>query len=203
MKKYFMLIALLLIVFSLSVFADDDEHDEYYDDDNNHYYEKRYKKRKHKYNSYQSDKIVNSKDKSLYQKECSACHFAYQPELLPKRSWEAIMNKLENHFDTDAFLEKNDKNEILKYLVNNAGDAKYVSYKYFRKINRSISSDQTPIRITKVRYFIKEHRKIPKKFITQDEVKSLSHCQKCHITAEKGNYSEHNIKIPNYGKWDD
>ena len=46
-------------------------------------------------------KPVNSK---LYIKECGSCHFAFQPGLLPEKSWVKIMNNLENHFGTDAFI---------------------------------------------------------------------------------------------------
>ncbi|MDH4127971.1 MAG: diheme cytochrome c [Spirochaetota bacterium] len=203
MKKIVPLITLLVMFLSLSIFADDHEHDENHDNDDHHYYKKKHKKKNRGYINYQSGNNANSNEGKLYQKECSACHFTYQPELLPKRSWKAIMNGLEKHFDADASLEEKEKNDILKYLLENAGDAKYISYKYFRKINKSIYSDQTPIRISEISYFIRKHRKIPKKFIVQDEVKSLSHCQKCHITADKGNYSEHSVKIPNYGRWDD
>ncbi|MDH5218993.1 MAG: diheme cytochrome c, partial [Gammaproteobacteria bacterium] len=41
---------------------------------------------------------------SLYKEECSACHMAYQPGLLPARSWEKMMDNLADHFGENAEL---------------------------------------------------------------------------------------------------
>ena len=34
------------------------------------------------------DKNFAPANNPLYQKECASCHFAYQPALLPKTSWQ-------------------------------------------------------------------------------------------------------------------
>ena len=138
----------------------------------------------------------------FYINECSSCHFAYQAGLLPERSWVKLMGDLENHFDTDASLEPEDNQKILKYLVDNSAE-KFTNYKRSKKINRSIRADETPIAVTDTRYFIKKHREIRKDLITQKEVKSLANCMACHTTAVKGSYSERDVDIPNYGRWDD
>lgn len=138
----------------------------------------------------------------LYIAECGSCHFAYQPGLLPSRSWTKVMSGLENHFGTDATLEPKDNKYILTYLLDNSAE-KFTNYKRSKKINKSIPSSQTPIAITKTAYIIKKHDEIPTRLIKQKEVSSLANCKSCHTTAEKGIYSERAIKIPNYGKWDD
>ena len=138
----------------------------------------------------------------FYKMECGSCHFAYQPGLLPSRSWEKLMGDLENHFDTDASLEADDTNTLIEYLKSNSAE-KFSNYKRSRKINNSISKYDTPIAISDTPYFVKEHRGIQTKLIEQKEVKSLSNCMACHTTAQKGIYSERDINIPNYGKWDD
>ncbi|MDQ1340923.1 MAG: hypothetical protein QG567_2081, partial [Campylobacterota bacterium] len=51
-------------------------------------------------------------------------------------------------------------------------------------------------------YFIKEHKGIKPKLIEQKDVKSLANCMACHTKADKGSYSEREINIPNYGKWE-
>ncbi len=139
----------------------------------------------------------------LYNKECGSCHFAYQSELLPRRSWVKMMGELENHFGTDASLEENDRLSIEKYLVQYAGDTPQATYKYYKKINRSIAPDDAPQRISETRYFVKEHREVPKRLIEQKAVKSISNCIACHKTADKGHYGERDIFIPNYGRWED
>jgi len=138
----------------------------------------------------------------FYIAECASCHFAYQPGLLPSRSWRKIMENLSDHFNTDASLNPKDNQIILKYLVANSAE-KFTNYKRSKKINNSIAKNKTPIAISKTPYFIKEHREIPAKLIKQKEVSSIANCKACHTTAEKGIYSEKAIKIPNYGQWHD
>lgn len=138
----------------------------------------------------------------FYVKECASCHFAYQPGLLPSRSWVKVMKGLDNHFGTDASLEIEDNKKILNYLVENSAE-KFRNYKRSQRINDSIAKDKTPIAITKTPYFVKKHREIQNKLIVQKEVGSLANCIACHTTADKGLYGERDIKIPNYGKWDD
>ena len=91
--------------------------------------------------------------------------------------------------------------KIEEYLIKNAGES--AVYKHYRKIINSISKTDTPLRISETKYFIKEHREIPKRLIEQKEVSSISNCNLCHTTADKGEYRERGINIPNYGKWDD
>lgn len=125
----------------------------------------------------------------LYQKECASCHFGYQPALLNTSGWQKVMNHLSDHFGTDASLSPNDHASILAYLMHNAGNGK-------------ITQGNDTMRISQAPYFIKEHREIPQRLIDQKEVKSLSQCVACHTKAEQGDYSERNIKIPNYGRWE-
>lgn len=131
---------------------------------------------------------VTPVDNALYQKECASCHFGYQPALLNKVSWEKVMTNLSDHFGTDASLGKVESEQILNYLVTNAGSGK-------------ITANNNTMQITKSPYFIKEHRKITPNLIEQKEVGSLANCMACHTTADKGSYSERAIVIPNYGSW--
>ena len=126
---------------------------------------------------------------ALYQKECASCHFGYQPALLSKTSWQNVMAHLNDHFGTDASLNPKEHDAILAYLLQNAGGSK-------------LARDNTSMRITQSPKFIREHREIPTRLITQKEVGSLSNCSACHTLAIEGNYSERAIKIPNYGRWE-
>jgi hypothetical protein len=139
----------------------------------------------------------------LYQKECGSCHFAYQPGLLPVRSWERVMETLADHFGADATLEAADAQAITAYLKNYAADSGRAGYKHYQKLNRSIAPGTVVTRITRLPYFVHEHREIPQRLIDQKEVKSLSHCQTCHTTADQGVYGERGIVIPGYGRWDE
>lgn len=137
-----------------------------------------------------------------YKNECSACHFAYQAGLLPSNSWNKIMANLENHFQTDASLDNADFKIISDYLNENSAE-KAMNYKRSRKIVNSIKKGDIPESISKTPYMIRKHNEIRASLIIQDEVKGLFNCIACHTTAQKGIYSERDIIIPNYGRWED
>ena len=188
MKKYIITAtAVSALVFGVTLFAGDDE---------------RYESQSYTKVQTGSKTRAFTQLESIYKRECSSCHMAYQPKLLPKRSWTKMMNTLENHFNVDATLDPQEQRAIAIYLTSNAGDVKQSS-KHFSRMSGSVADNKTPLRITQTPYFIKEHRKIPQRFIKQKEVKSFANCNACHTTAEKGIYSERAIKIPNYGRWKD
>ncbi len=139
---------------------------------------------------------------ALYQEECGSCHFAYQPGLLPSGSWRKIMMGLDEHFNDNAELDKTDTQLILQYLNKNSAEKS--SFRRSRKIMKSLRDGQLPIRITKIPYFVHEHDEIPSRLVNNNaKVASLSQCDKCHQTASSGSFSERDISIPGYGKWDD
>ena len=147
-------------------------------------------------------KQVMIKPNKLYKEECGSCHIAYPAGLLPKKSWDKIMNNLENHFDENAELAKEDKLEIQKYLADNALSKHRLNN--LSKMLRNFPKKQTPIRITKLPYFIRKHDEVPARMVSKNpEVKSFSQCDKCHSGAEKGNFDEHGVKIPGFGAWED
>lgn len=161
------------------------------DDDN------RYEKINHKQSAVQ---LPASPQQKSYIKECGSCHMAYQPEFLPKRSWNTMMRGLDDHFGVDATLTAEDEKSLSDYLQRNAADSKRVG-KHFAKM--AASAGDTSLRISDTPYFKKEHRKIPQKYIDQKEVKSIANCNACHQKAASGDYRERGIFIPNYGRWDD
>lgn len=137
-----------------------------------------------------------------YAQECGACHFAYQPGLLPARSWRHLMGNLADHFGENAELSQEETNAITTYLVEQAAD--HSGFKRSEKIARSLGSDETPLRISETRYFRKKHHEIPLSAVTGNpQVGSFSHCNKCHLKAADGSYDEHQVSIPGYGRWDD
>lgn len=137
-----------------------------------------------------------------YNKECGSCHFAYQPSLLPARSWQKMMETLADHFGDNAELEENVQKTLTEYLVNHAAE-KSPNQSANKWIGR-LPKEEIPLRISELPYFKRKHHEIPKKQIVDNpEVKSLSYCDKCHTHAETGSYSEKEIKIPGYGPWED
>ena len=138
----------------------------------------------------------------LYTDECGSCHFPYQPGFLPERSWRKLMSNLDDHFGDNAELSESKNSQLLEYLAQNSADTS--DYRRSKKIMRYIPDSATPLRITETRYFKKEHDEIPERLVKGNEqVKSFSNCDSCHQSANTGSFSERDIRIAGYGRWDD
>lgn len=122
-------------------------------------------------------------DHPKWKEECgSSCHIAYPPKLLTADDWQKLMGGLDNHFDTNAILDAEDNKEILDFLQHYAG---------FRKRNSSPS-----LRISDTPWFTQEHHEISSNTWSDPAVKSRSNCAACHINAERGDWSDHSIRVP-------
>ncbi|PCJ86274.1 MAG: hypothetical protein COA54_09095 [Thiotrichaceae bacterium] len=138
----------------------------------------------------------------VYKEECGSCHMAYQPGLLPARSWDKVMLELENHFGDNAELDAETHRLITRYLLTNSADKS--DYRLSKKFSQSINFKETPTRISEIPYFKHEHDEIPARFVTANpKVNSFSQCDACHAKAEQGSFNEHDVYIPGYGRWDD
>lgn len=130
---------------------------------------------------------VYAVDNPAYQAECASCHIAYPPQLLPARSWRALMAGLDKHFGTDASLDPQSAAAITAFLEQNAGRKRASKY--------SSSTDPT-LRITETRWFVHEHDEVPARAWKHPKVKSAANCTACHADTDKGNFNEHGIRLP-------
>jgi hypothetical protein len=185
--KYFVLIIIVFVsltVLSVKISLGDDEH------------------RYDRYMLFEREPGVAAVNNPLYEEECSSCHFAYPPGLLPAKSWQTIMSRLDDHFGENAEVAETDRIAIQDYLVSNGADKSQL--RRSRGIMRSLSPDSVPLRITELPYFKREHNEIPAYLVKgNSQVGSFSQCDSCHQDANGGYFSEHKIKIPGYGRWDD
>lgn len=119
-----------------------------------------------------------------FQQECSSCHIAYAPRLLPAESWRKIMSGLDKHFGSDASLDAQDNKEITNFLVKNSS-------------NRW-NAPTAPLRITESAWFKRQHdaHEINPAVWKRPAVKSPANCAACHPQAERGNFNEVDIAIP-------
>ncbi|MCF6283399.1 MAG: diheme cytochrome c [Candidatus Polarisedimenticolaceae bacterium] len=137
-----------------------------------------------------------------YVEECGSCHFAYQPGLLPARSWAKLMTGLDDHFGENAELPTEDGNLLLDYLLNNAAD--HSNFKRSVKIMKSLHPSEAPLRVSQTPYFLKKHDELtPNRVQDNPKVGSLSRCEACHTEANRGSFSESEILIPNFGPWEE
>jgi len=169
---------------------DDDDHD---DDHERGKKRRRYQKRSRNDSEHYAKEYLTPVNNQTYIDECGACHFAYQPGLLPSGSWDKILNSIADHFGEDIDLDPESKKIIVEYLKANA--ANYSSAKLSAKIMRSLGH-QTPLRITQVPYIQRKHHEIQLNVFKRESIGSLSNCLACHTTAEKGIYDDDNVTIP-------
>ena len=120
-------------------------------------------------------------------KECGACHMAFQPQMLPGKSWARMMDGLADHFGEDASLDPGTTAEIKAYLVDNAADSSW----YGGRFMRGLSRDAAPLRITETPHWVREHNEeVPARAWSDPKVKSKANCLACHPRANAGDYDD-------------
>lgn len=119
-----------------------------------------------------------------YQQECSDCHVAYPPGLLPAASWKALMRDLPHHFGSDASLDAATAKEVADWLATNAGSG------------RRGGEAPPEHRITRSAWFLHEHDEVPASTWKLAAVKSAANCTACHTRADQNSYSEREIRLP-------
>jgi hypothetical protein len=128
-----------------------------------------------------------------YKEMCGACHLVYPPELLPARSWERILGRLDTHFGESPDAKAKDVAAIAAYLKANAADRS--TSKKAVSIMRSIGSE-TPERITDIPYIKRKHDETSASVFARKSIGSRSNCIACHRDAEQGVFDEDGVSIP-------
>jgi len=119
--------------------------------------------------------------------ECSACHMAYQPFFLPKRSWKAIMGDLSNHFGEDASLDQPSTNAIKKYLYANAADANGRAPRWLNQEPKN----SVPMRVTQLSWFRNTHGSRAVSWAkSHASIGSIANCTGCHRGAARGSFED-------------
>lgn len=115
--------------------------------------------------------------------ECSACHIAFRPNFLPTSSWKQVMGSLDKHYGTDASLAPTDQKEVTDWILANA---------------QELGEAPPDNRITKAFWFTRKHgtNHVKADVWQRASVKSPTNCQACHVDANKGDFNEHNIRMP-------
>jgi nitrate/TMAO reductase-like tetraheme cytochrome c subunit len=121
--------------------------------------------------------------------ECGSCHMVFPPQLLPKRSWQKLMEMLADHFGENASLGDAQRQAVLVYLLAHAADSTQAG-REGRKFAQSIPASQTPLRITETPRWVREHRQVRAARWQDPAVKSKANCLACHKGAEQGVYED-------------
>jgi len=137
-------------------------------------------------------KVIPIVTNEAYMKNCGSCHFAYQPGLLPARSWVKIIDR-GGHPGGNLSIDRKAKSEIKNYLEQNSAEKSPA--KRSRKILDSIGGD-TPVRISEISYIKQKHREISQDVFMRKAIGSRSNCVACHRSAARGVYEDDDVVIP-------
>ncbi|MGB5559686.1 MAG: cytochrome b/b6 domain-containing protein [Paracoccaceae bacterium] len=129
---------------------------------------------------------------ATYVAECSACHMAYHPSLLPAGSWRAMMATLDKHFGEIASLDAATTAEITAWLTAHAAET--VDTKPAHRLAQ-IAPD-APFTLTETPFWKRVHGDLPDALIQSPAIGSRANCAACHSDAETGLLSPFAISIP-------
>ncbi len=134
-----------------------------------------------------------------YRNECGSCHLAYPPQLLAANDWQQLMQQLDQHFSSDATVDRKSAEEISRFL-NRHGGSPQAGAKRHEKGQAAPRADtpsrpDTLPRISQTARFQRQHREIPGRFWRDARVQSPANCEACHRNAGQGRFSEHDIVL--------
>lgn len=112
-------------------------------------------------------------------RECSDCHMVFPPETLPRASWEAIINDLDNHYGENAALPADTVKEILDFHVRNASDVSNV------RAARKWRASGFFTRITDAPRFRDKHGDCQPGVWAHEKVQSKANCLACHADMQR------------------
>jgi len=119
-----------------------------------------------------------------FKHECSACHMAFPPQMLPDRSWQAILGHLDQHFGEDASVDQTTRKQIGGFLHAYAADGRNGG-RVGRYFMRTIGS-KTPLRITETKAWRRIHDEVRRSAWSDPRVKTRSNCLACHRRNRSG-----------------
>jgi hypothetical protein len=104
------------------------------------------------------------------------------------------MSGLERHFGQDASLDAATAKDITDFLANHGADR--VPGKRASRVMRSLEARETPLRISETPWFVRKHDEVAPQVWKRPKLGGAANCSACHPGAERGDYSEHQVRIP-------
>jgi len=131
-----------------------------------------------------------------FQSECGSCHVAFPPGLMSAEDWRQVMQRLDEHYGDNASLDEPTRRTIEAFLVRTAGP--------LLKLGAGAPARAgEPPRLTRTRWFQREHREVAAADWNHPKVKSPANCAACHTRAAQGSYRESEIVLPSGRRWED
>jgi cytochrome b len=128
-----------------------------------------------------------------YDRECTSCHGAFHPSLLPLAAGQSILDDLKHHFGNDASLDPAIAARIRTYMAANSAEHwdTLPAVMFRQSVN-----PKDPRRITATGFWQRRHHDIPDAVFAGRRVNGRSSCDACHSDAATGRFAPQNIEIP-------
>jgi len=120
----------------------------------------------------------------VWQSECSGCHIAYHPSLLPARSWRRTFAVQHDHFGEDLDLPAAKSRQLEGYAMRNAADALQSPVAW--KIAHSVPASAAPLRVSETPYWRERHERVDPAVFKRVHA---SDCGACHRDADNASFS--------------
>lgn len=106
----------------------------------------------------------------LYLQNCSTCHIAIPPEVLPTEAWRKILEKPQEHYGTK--------------LPDLIGPERLLIWNYLRTFSRALATEESmPSYIAQSRYFKALHP-----LVKLPQPATIQTCTNCHARVSELNY---------------
>lgn len=129
---------------------------------------------------------------SVWRSECSECHLAYAPELLPARSWTRMLEEQSRHFGDDLGL---DEAKIAQLAAWARGLSRPDAWPG-AALRAEVAPSQSPQRITETSFWKRQHASVESSAFKSAKVSGKHDCGACHADAESGIFHFRLIRIP-------
>ncbi|MCG6903894.1 MAG: cytochrome b/b6 domain-containing protein [Rhodobacter sp.] len=128
---------------------------------------------------------------TAYAAQCSECHIAFNPSLLPRASWTRIMATLDSHFGEDATIGQDQVAVVTAWLSDHSAETADTKPAHvFRRVDPA-----NPTRITATPFWIRTHRDIPASVFAAAPVFARTNCAACHSDAGQGWFYPGNVDL--------
>ena len=123
--------------------------------------------------------------------ECGGCHQPFHPSLLPRASWAALMNGLDDHFGEDASLPEAKARPIAAFLNSYAAEA------WDTEAARRFAVVSLPNRCgSRRRHLGSQARGAAARAVQRTRGTVQGQCSACHTDAASGRFDDQAIRLP-------
>ena len=126
--------------------------------------------------------------------ECGDCHIVFPAYLLPEKSWNMIMDTLEDHYGEELDLDVEDAETIRAYLLQHS--AGHSTREAAVKLLASVKGRENVFSIVRTPYWRRRHKAISPEVFKSKAVDSKYSCDACHPDILKGRIEDDAIRLP-------